>query len=172
MDWYVIMLIASAGLFVIMSIFSIFFGGLDIDVDANLEIGDVISFKGLIHFSIGFSLVLTLMDGLSLLSSAIGVITGIVFVLVLYYLYKMMYTKLQQNIKYTTDIKDMDAEVYWWDDTKKVGEVFVTLEGRPVTITLKGAVSETFQKGQKITVTGTRNCVFNVGQLPRLSVGA
>ena len=165
MAWYVIVLIVSAGLFAITSIGSLVFGGLDIDMDTDLEtgsgflLGDVISFKGLIHFTIGFSLSLSLMGEFSLLSSVVGAVTGTVFVLVLYYLYHFLFKKLQQNIKYTTDINDMEAEVYYWDDKTKIGEVFLTLEGRPVTVTLKCQEDIHFEKGQKIRVSGTRHSV-------------
>jgi len=167
MAWYVIVLIVTSGLFVITSIGSLFFGGMDLDVDTDLDVGgsgfllgDLISFKGLIHFTIGFSLSLTLMGGVTLVSATVGVITGVVFVLVLYYLYKTLFEKLQQSMKYTHEIKDMDAEVYFWNDKLKIGEVFITLEGRPVTVTLKCDEDIHFEKGQKIKVSGTRHSVY------------
>ena len=168
MAWYVIVLIVSSGLFVVTTIGSLFFGNMDMDWDADLEVGsgfllgDLISFKGLIHFTIGFSLTLTLMNEFSLLSATIGVVTGIIFVLVLYYLYKLMFEKLQHSVKYTHEINDMEAEVYFWDEKTKIGEVFVTLEGRPVTVTLKCPENVSFQKGQKIKVSGTRKSVYPV----------
>ena len=166
MAWYIIVLIVSSGLFVITTIGSLFFGGMDMDWDADLEVGsgfvlgDLISFKGLIHFTIGVSLTLTLMDGFTLVSATVGVVTGIIFVLALYYLYKMMFVKLQQSVKYTHEINDMEAEVYYWDKKSKMGEVFVTLEGRPVTVTLKCEEDIHFEKGQKIRVSGTRQSVY------------
>jgi len=164
MAWYVIVLIVSSGLFLITTIVSLFFGDMDLDTDVDVGSGfmvsDVFSFKGLVHFTIGFSLALTLMGEFSLLSAAIGVVTGIVFALILYYLYKLLYDKLQQNMKYTTVINDMDAEVYFWNDQSKSGEVFITLEGRPVTVTLKCEEDIHFDKGQKIKVSGTRHAVY------------
>ena len=166
MAWYIILLIVSSVLFVLTTIGSLFFGGMDIDLDTDLDIdgsgfllGDLISFKGLIHFTIGFSLSLTLLEGFTLLSVTVGVVTGMVFVLVLYYLYKFLFEKLQQNMKYTTDINDMEAEVYFWNDRLKTGEVFITLEGRPVTVTLNCEEDIHFEKGQKIKVSGTRHSV-------------
>ena len=167
MDWYVIVLIVSSALFALTSIGSLLFGSIDMDMDADVDVdvgsgfllGDLISFKGLIHFTIGFSLSLTLMGGFSLLSATVGVVTGTVFVLVLYYLYKTLFEKLQQNIKYTDVINDMEADVYFWDEKTKIGEVFITLEGRPVTVTLKCDDDIRFEKGQKIRVSGTRKSV-------------
>ena len=167
MEWYAIVLIASSALFVLSTIGSLFFGDLDLDTDLDVGSGfmlsDVFSFKGLIHFTIGFSLSLTLMKGFTLLSVTVGVITGVVFVLVLYYLYKFLFDKLQQNLKYTTEINDVEAEVYFWDDKSKIGEVFITLEGRPVTVTLKCQEDIHFEKGQKIRVSGTRQSVRPIG---------
>ena len=167
MDWYVIILIVSAALFVLTTLGSMLFGSIDMDMDADVDmdvgsgftLGDFISFKGLIHFTIGFSLALTVMNEFSLVSATVGVVTGIVFVLVLYYLYKTLFEKLQQNIKYTDDIKDMEADVYFWDEKTKIGEVFITLEGRPVTVTLKCDEDIRLEKGQKIRVSGTRKSV-------------
>jgi hypothetical protein len=134
----------------------------DLEVGSGFLLSDFISFKGLIHFSIGFSLVLTLMEAVSLLSVSIGVLTGIIFVAALYYLYKLVFEKLQQSMKYTNEIKEMEAEVYFWDDNMKTGEVFVSLEGRPVTITLECPEGNRFEKGQKIKVSGTRKLVYPV----------
>ncbi|GHT12622.1 hypothetical protein FACS189426_16280 [Bacteroidia bacterium] len=164
MAWYVIVLIVSSALFLLTTIGSFIFGDIDLDADMEFDSGfllsDVISFKGLIHFAIGFSLVLTLMKEVTLVSTSVGVVTGIVFVAVLYYLYKLIFEKLQQHIKYTDVIHDLDAEVYFWDDKTKIGEVFITLEGRPVTITLNSRDETHFEKGQKIKVSGTRHSVY------------
>jgi hypothetical protein len=168
MAWYVIVLIVSATLFLLTTIGSLFFGNIDVDLDTDVDVdsgfimSDIISFKGLIHFAIGFSLVLTTMQEVSFISISAGTVTGIVFVLVLYYLYKFAFEKLQQSMKYTNDIKEMDAEVYFWDDKLKIGEVFVTLEGRPVTVTLECPEEIHFDKGQKIKVSGTRHAVYPV----------
>ena len=167
MEWYVIVLIVSAALFVLTTLGSMLFGSIDMNMDADVDLdigsgfllGDLISFKGLIHFTIGFSLALTVMGEFSLISTSVGVVTGIVFVLVLYYLYKMLFEKLQQNIKYTDVINDMEADVYFWDEKTRIGEVFVTLEGRPVTVTLKCDEDIRIEKGQKIIVSGTRKSV-------------
>ena len=171
MAWYVIVLIISSGLFILTTIISVFFGDMDVDMNTDIDVGsgfmlsDVISFKGLVHFTIGFSLTLTLKNEVSLLSVTIGVITGIIFVLVLYYLYKIIFEKLHQSITYTTEINDLEAEVYYWDEKSKTGEVFVTLEGRPVTITLECREGVHFEKGQKIRVSGTRHSVQPTGYI-------
>lgn len=172
MAWYVIVLIASAVLFLITTIGSLFFGEMDFDVNTDVDDvdidgsgflgGDIFSFKGLLHFAMGFSLTLTLMREVTIVSVCIGIGAGLVFVFVLYFLYKLIYTKSQQSLKYTDEIKEMDAEVYFWNENRKIGEVFVSLEGRPVTITLKGAEGMKLERGQKIKVSGNRKSVHPV----------
>ena len=161
MAWYVIVLIVASSLFLLTAIGSLFFGDMDMDadIDAGFLLSDVISFKGLLHFTIGFSLTLTLMNECTLLSASIGAVAGIIFALVLYYVYSLFFVKLKQSMNYTTEINDMEAEVYFWDNNRKIGEVFVTLEGRPVTVTLVNDGDIRFEKGQKIRVSGTRSSV-------------
>jgi uncharacterized membrane protein len=169
MAWYVIVLIVSSALFLLVTVGSLIFGEMDFDVDADVNAdggdllgGDIFSFKGLLHFIIGFSLTLTLMREITIVSVSIGIVAGLVFVFVLYYLYKIIYTKLQQSMKYTDEITEMDAEVYFWNENRKIGEVFVSLEGRPVTITLEGAEGMKLEKGQKIKVSGNRKSVHPI----------
>jgi hypothetical protein len=143
---------------------------MDLDIDTDVDVdtggdffgGDIFSFKGLLHFTMGFSLTLTLMKEVTVISVSIGIIAGVVFVLALYILYKMIYTKLQQSMKYIDKIEEMDAEVYFWNENRKIGEVFLSLEGRPVTVTLEGAEGMKLEKGQKIKVSGTRKSVHPV----------
>ncbi|MDR2804938.1 MAG: hypothetical protein LBB85_04750 [Dysgonamonadaceae bacterium] len=163
MTWYEIVLLLSSAFFLISTIGSLLFGGMDVDFDTDIDAGtllsDIFSFKGLLHFAIGFSLTLTLMHEVTFASVAYGVITGLVFAVVLYYLYKLMYEKAQQSMKYTHEIKDMDAEVYFWNKDQRIGEVFITLEGRPVTVTIHCPEGVDLEKGQKLKVSGTRKLV-------------
>ena len=161
MAWYEIMLLISGGLFVIFSVISLLFGELDMDFDGGPDaiLSDVFSFRGLLHFCIGFSLVLTLMQEVTVISIACSVITGLIFSVVLYFLYQFIYKKSQQSMQYTEDIHELDAEVYFWDKTSRTGEVFVTLEGRPVTISIRCPDCVDLQKGQKLKVSGTRKLV-------------
>ncbi len=161
MAWYEIMLLVSGGFFVVSSIISLLFGELDMDFDSGQDaiLSDIISFKGLLHFCIGFSLVLTLMQEVSVISIACGVVTGMIFAIILYFLYKFIYEKAQQSLQYTEEIRELDAEVYFWDKTSRTGEVFVTLEGRPVTIPIECPGCTDLQKGQKLKVSGNRKLV-------------
>lgn len=68
MEWYVITLIASSGILILQVIFSFIFGDIDIDIDGDLDFSDVISLKGILHFTIGSSLTLTTFGKITFLS--------------------------------------------------------------------------------------------------------
>ena len=64
MEWYKIVFIFSSlilGIQLLMSFFSTD-SDFDVDFDGELTIGDVFSFKGLVHFIFGTSLTLTVFD--------------------------------------------------------------------------------------------------------------
>jgi hypothetical protein len=163
MTWYEIVLFVASAFFLLSTVGSLLFGGMDMDFDAEVDAGsllsDVFSFKGLIHFAIGFSLVLTLRHETGLVALAAGVITGVVFAVALYYLYRLMYKKAQQSLQYTYEIKDLEAEVYFWNSERRIGEVFITLEGRPVAVTIHCPEGVELKTGQKLKVSGTRKLV-------------
>ena len=60
MEWYYILGIISYGIFIVQFILSnLGFGDTDIDIDLDgdidFDVSDLLSFKGLIHFLMGFS---------------------------------------------------------------------------------------------------------------------
>ena len=93
----IFMLIAfvSTGIFLLQFIMSVFFGGLDIDVDgdanADFDIGSFFSFKGLVHFLIGFGWTKVLFPGNGWHTFAIAVLVGLVFMIALFYCYLLAF---------------------------------------------------------------------------------
>ena len=91
------MLIAlvSTGIFLLQFIMSVFFGGLDIDVDgdanADFDIGSFFSFKGMVHFLIGFGWTKVLFPGNGWYTFAIAVAVGLVFMIALFYSYLLAF---------------------------------------------------------------------------------
>ena len=60
MEWYYVLGIISYGIFIVQFILSnLGFGDTDIDIDldgnVDFDVSDLLSFKGLIHFLMGFS---------------------------------------------------------------------------------------------------------------------
>ena len=68
--------------------------GADFDIDADIDIGDVVSFKGLTHFLMGFSGWLSVKSYIThnvmWYDYLIALILGIIFVILLYFVYKLL----------------------------------------------------------------------------------
>lgn len=68
--------------------------GADFDVEADVDIGDVVSFKGLTHFLMGFSGWLSVKSYIThnvmWYDYLIALILGIIFVILLYFVYKLL----------------------------------------------------------------------------------
>ena len=68
--------------------------GADFDVDADVDISDVISFKGLTHFLMGFSGWLSVKSYIThnvmWYDYLIALILGVIFVILLYFVYKLL----------------------------------------------------------------------------------
>lgn len=68
--------------------------GGDLDLDSDLDVSDVVSFKGLNHFLMGttgwLSIKIYVTQSLEWYDYLISFIVGIIFVVILYYVYKFM----------------------------------------------------------------------------------
>ena len=68
--------------------------GADFDIDADIDISDVVSFKGLTHFLMGFSGWLSVKSYIThnvmWYDYLIALILGIIFVILLYFVYKLL----------------------------------------------------------------------------------
>lgn len=93
MEWYYILGIISYGIFIIQFILSNFGGDTELDVDfdgeGDFDTSSLLSFKGLVHFAMGFSGWLMLVGKVNVFTIGIGVAVGILFMVILYYLYKL-----------------------------------------------------------------------------------
>lgn len=89
--------IVATAIFLIQFIVSIFFGDIDTDVDMDTDLGSVISFKGLTHFCIGMGWYMYISQGTDISSYVAGILVGLVFVLVLWFLYKKAWQLQNEN---------------------------------------------------------------------------
>ena len=91
--------IVVSAIFVIQFLVSILGMGIDMDVDLDSSfdtdidstgstVGDLISFKGVLHFLLGFCWTLVLLKEVKALTVAVAIGVGILFVIVLYHVYK------------------------------------------------------------------------------------
>ncbi len=83
--------LVSTGIFLVQFVLTLFFGDVDTDTDAGMDIGSIVSFKGIVHFCIGFGWALVLDSDVlgSVLLTAF--VCGAVFVLVLWRIYVLVY---------------------------------------------------------------------------------
>ena len=93
----VFMLIAlvSTGIFLVQFVISVFIGDLDVDVDGDtnvdFDMGSMFSFKGLVHFLIGFGWTKVLFTENSWQSYALAVVVGLAFMITLFYTYMLAF---------------------------------------------------------------------------------
>ena len=159
MTWYLILLVISACILIGQTVLSFIGGEIDVDMDTDIDSSDMLSFKGIVHFVFGFSLTLTTMGGVSVLSTFVAVLVGLLFTVILFYLYRYIYKHLRQEIIYQDEIKDTPAQVYYWDSELNKGEVVVKLEGRLVYVDATSTKNINYQPGESVIVEGTRHQV-------------
>ena len=111
--------LVSTGIFLLQFILSIFFGSMDTDIDVNadgnadIDMSSVLSFKGLIHFCMGFGWFMYLCQPPYIVLHYLGaVISGSFFVFVLAWIYKLCY-KLKQENKPAAKNKNRQEQTMW-----------------------------------------------------------
>lgn len=84
---FLIVAVVATAVFLIQFIISVFFGDIDADADMSTDIGSVISLKGFTHFCIGMGWFMYLSGGSDAKSYLLGILVGLTFVGVLWFLY-------------------------------------------------------------------------------------
>lgn len=112
---YYIVAVIVYDIFIIRFILS-WIGG-DFDIDADLDLSDVVSFKGLTHFLMGFSGWLSVKSftthNIMWYDYLIAFILGVIFVIILYYVYKfLMKLENKPQILSGKDFIGSTAKVY------------------------------------------------------------
>ena len=139
------------GVFIIRFILS--WIGVDYDVDADLDLSDVVSFKGVTHFLMGvfswLSLTLYTKHNIFWYDYLIAFIVGIIFILVLFYVYKLM-MKLESKPKILTEKELVGAKgtIYLVYDNHYV----VTIANGIGTIEVSGKSNKKLKVGDTVVV--------------------
>lgn len=98
---YWLIALVATGVFVVQFVISVFFGEVDVDIDGDADtdtdMGSIVSFKGLVHFGIGFGWSMVLAGDASLVNILTSVVIGLVFVFVLWKLYVLAYRLQKEN---------------------------------------------------------------------------
>ena len=80
--------VVASAIFLIQFIMFIFFGDLDTDTDIDVDLSSAVSFKGLTHFCIGFGWYMYIAKSTAISTFLIGILIGLLFVFILWFLYK------------------------------------------------------------------------------------
>lgn len=118
MEWYYILGTVSYSIFIIqfiLSNFGFFETDLDVDFDgdADFSVSDLLSFKGLVHFAMGFSGWLMLTGKITAVTIFCAFLVGIIFIVVLYFVYKLcMKFNSEPTVKAKSDLVGKVVMVY------------------------------------------------------------
>lgn len=151
MEWYNIGALICTSFFVIQTFCQC------VGFDFDLEISDEFSFKGLLHFLVGFFVTLCCFDEISIASIAAALIIGVMLMLSLGFLYRYGYKKLQEEIHYQQEIPKQLVEVYTWNKTS--GEVTIILEGVAKQVYAISDQELNLRYGDRVYVEGNRQLV-------------
>ena len=100
---FLLIALVSSGLFLVQFVLSLFMGGMDMDVDVDgdadvdTDMGSVFSFKGLLHFLIGFGWTMYLAGNSEWYTYLAATVVGVFLVWLLWRLY-MLAMRLQNKI--------------------------------------------------------------------------
>lgn len=139
--------------FVIQFLLSILGSDLDTDIDIDsasdlsMSLSDIISFKGITHFILGYSWT-TYFSG----SHLVGVVIGSFFFIVLFYVYKLL-LKLKQEMVYECpeDLNGREVEIVFRSG-KNHYMVNISKNGRQEQMRVRCLSGKTYKNGDKVNI--------------------
>lgn len=146
------------GIFIIRFILS-WIGG-DFDVDADIDLGDIVSFKGATHFLMGMFGWLSVKGftthDIQWYDYLIGFILGIIFVIILFYIYKfMMKLESKPTILFGKDLIGHVGSIYLCEyedlNTNHYHYIIIVNNGNGA-IELSAISDKKFRTGDSITI--------------------
>jgi hypothetical protein len=158
------------GTFIIRFILS-WIGGdfdVDMDVDTDLDLGDVVSFKGATHFLMGMfgwlSVKGFITHNIQWYDYLIGFILGIIFVVILFYIYKfMMKLESKPTILFGEDLIGHQGTVYLkeYEDLDTGWKHYtITVNNGNGTVELSAISTKSFRTGDSITIFDFENSYY------------
>lgn len=145
-----IALVASA-IFLIQFFMSIFFGDIDTDTDLDADLGSVVSFKGLTHFCIGFGWYMYIAKSTAISTFLIGITIGLVFVFMLWFLYKKAYQLQKENKPEKTEaLVGRECTIYAHDGNRYI--VQVAQNGALREVEVRSLEGKEYQTGDRTVV--------------------
>lgn len=163
---YYIVAVIVYDIFIVRFILS-WIGG-DFDIDADLDLSDVVSFKGLTHFLMGFSGWLSVKSftthNIMWYDYFIAFILGVIFVIILYYVYKfLMKLENKPQILSGKDFIDSTARIYLVMPTIDADTLFkyiITVDNGIGTIEVPAKSREYYKIGDSVVIKDYVNAYY------------
>ena len=141
---------------------------LDMDADGDVDLGDVVSFKGATHFLMGFfgwlSTKLMTTHTIEWYDYLIGFIFGIIFVVILFYIYKfMMKLESKPTILFGKDLIGRQGTIYLRDyEDLDTGwkHYTITVNNGNGTVELSAISTKSFRTGDPIMIFDFENSYY------------
>lgn len=154
------------GIFIIRFILS-WVGG-DFDMDTDLDLGDVVSFKGITHFLMGFFGWLSVKSftthNVMWYDYLIAFVLGVIFVIILYYVYKFL-MKLENKPRVLSgkNLIGSTAKVYLVSSTIDADTLFkyvVTANNGIGTVEIPAKSRESYKVGDSVVIKDYVNAYY------------
>jgi hypothetical protein len=147
------------GIFIIRFILSWIGGDFELDADADVDLGDVVSFKGATHFLMGFfswlSLKLYSTHCIMWYDYILAFILGVIFVVILFYTYKLM-LNLESNptILKEKDLIGTPAKIYLSSKKKRDNDYnyLITVENSTGTFEVPAKSVDLYSIGDMVQI--------------------
>ena len=149
--------VVASAIFLIQFIMSIFFGDLDTDTDIDVDLSSAVSFKGLTHFCIGFGWYMYIAKSTAISTFLIGILIGLLFVFILWFLYKKAYQLQQVNHNEQTDqLVGRECVIYFKQSDSKY-TVQTTRDGAMREVDVISESGKTYQTGDRTIITSYKD---------------
>ena len=155
-------------IFIIRFILSWVGGDFDMDVDTDLDLGDVVSFKGITHFLMGFFGWLSVKSftthNVMWYDYLIAFVLGVIFVIILYYVYKfLMKLENKPQVLSGKDFIGSTAKVYLVLSTIDADTLFkyvITVNNGTGTVEIPAKSRESYKTGDSAVIKDYVNAYY------------
>ena len=169
-QFYYLATVIIYGIFIIRFILSWIGGDFDLDMDADgdVDLGDVVSFKGATHFLMGFFGWLSVKSytthNVAWYDYLIAFTLGVIFVIILYYVYKLMLS-LEKKPQVLTgkQLVGKDAKVYLrtgYDSIDDMCKYIITVDNNVGTMEYPAKSKSVYNVGDSVTISNFENAYY------------
>ena len=156
------------GVFIVRFILSWVGGDFEIDADADLDLSDLVSFKGATHFLMGASGWLSIKGltthNIEWYDYIAAIALGLIFVVVLYFVYKfMMSLEKKPQILTGKQLVGKDAKVYLttgYDSIDDMCKYIITVDNNVGTMEYPAKSKSVHNVGDSVTISDYENAYY------------